>query len=337
MNHVILPILVVMLAALPILTDVVPMLAGRDPSKLGYPNYWLQRKYDGTRVMVYKYGNVVRMIPRSFKNDYASRYPDIVAELRKFPVDFVMDTELTFFLNGTDIDDFVGALAVEARAGHYYKLMAFDLLEIMGTDITNKPIEERCKLLKELLSHRTFKYIAFVATHENKPGKCKEIIDNGGEGCVLKRKGSPYVPGSRSFWFKVKKKKTADCIIGGTLVGEGVRASTFGSLILVQYLQTEKGLVPICVGAASGFTNAEGASLHERIMRTPAVPQPACPWKGTRKVQKYISTRGKNALVAEIEYMERTRDNQLRHPVFIRLRDDKAAEDCIVEQGDESV
>jgi len=69
---------------------------------------------------------------RSWINDYAPRFPEIVEEIRKLPVEAcVLDSELTFFKKGTDKDVFVTALAnPETKKPYVAKAMVFDVLYV---------------------------------------------------------------------------------------------------------------------------------------------------------------------------------------------------------------
>ena len=89
-----------------------------------------QRKFDGTRTFIIKAGDKVVLRGRSWINDYAPKFPELVAEVRLLPVeDCVLDSELTFFKKGTDRDVFVTALAnPETKKGYTAKLMVFDAL-----------------------------------------------------------------------------------------------------------------------------------------------------------------------------------------------------------------
>ena len=91
------------------------------------PDYWMERKFDGTRVITVIKDNRPRMYGRS-GNEYTERYPEIVEELKQFP-DGKYDGELTFFeKDGTE--RFVTCLVrpeTKAKMNYYYFL--FDIIE----------------------------------------------------------------------------------------------------------------------------------------------------------------------------------------------------------------
>ena len=76
------------------------MLANRGTeADLDHPGYVAQRKYDGIRVIVIRDGDRVILRGRSWKNDFADRYPDLVEAIRRYPLKrFVADAAFTFTL-----------------------------------------------------------------------------------------------------------------------------------------------------------------------------------------------------------------------------------------------
>jgi bifunctional non-homologous end joining protein LigD len=115
------------------------MLAKTDGKYLEFPGYISEQKYDGTRCVIIKKGQIVRLFGRSW-NEYTSRYPKIIAEARKLRCKTcVLDSELTFFKDSQDI--FITALATpETKKNYIIKLMVFDVLEIDGYNVRGKTL-----------------------------------------------------------------------------------------------------------------------------------------------------------------------------------------------------
>jgi len=131
-----------------------PMLAERGTEEdIKKPEYWEQRKLDGSRCLIVKDGDRVEMRGRSWINDFAPRFPEIVKEIRKLPVEScVLDSELTFFRKGTDKDVFITALASpETKKGYTAKAMVFDVLYVEDYDLRDLPLEDRLDILKEII------------------------------------------------------------------------------------------------------------------------------------------------------------------------------------------
>ena len=94
------------------------------------------------------------------------------------------------------------------RKDHLVSVCAFDLLELNGQDMRDRPLEERKAALKMLLrrSHpgiaynRHFDVEGSIVFHQ----ACKL----GCEGIVSKRLGSPHRSGRSADWIKVKNPAT---------------------------------------------------------------------------------------------------------------------------------
>lgn len=301
-----------------------PMLCkDGDEAMLGRARMILQRKYDGSRVMVYKQGDSVKLLGRSFKNDFAPMYPKLTQAVRDLPCEeCILDAELTFFQDGLDV--FVTALATEETKSQYdVRLVVFDALYTSEAgSLINSPCCDRIAYLQRFL--QGFVGPIEMALTSDNPAKHKEIyqkiIKQGGEGVVLKESYSPYVPGKRAHWFKVKKAQTTECVVMGVTKGTGVREETFGALILGQY-DTEGNLQP--VANCSGFTQAELQEMHTQILNLPEHSYPHL-----KKIRGEVQRLVEPTLVVEVEFMARTDSQKLRFPRFIRFREDKNPTEC---------
>jgi len=302
-----------------------PMLAGEDGRFLGQRGWYLQEKYDGTRCILFKLKNgKIVMMGRSWKNDFAPRFPEIVKEAKRLRCKTcILDGELTFFKHGRD--EFVTALATEEIKKQYtVKLMVFDILSIDGKNIENKPIEERMKILKKVIPS-SLKHIEIVKTYKQEK-RFKQLFKKitkpprQGEGVVLKEKHSPYVEDSRAYWVKVKKEKTADCVIVGITEGRGWRKPYFGALILAQY--DDDGKLHF-VGKCSGFDTETLKRFYKQFQKMkPPSKKPI--EANIPNVKKWLPPK----IVVEIKYIERTPYGIFRFPVFLRERKDKRPQEC---------
>jgi bifunctional non-homologous end joining protein LigD len=142
----------------------------------------------------------------------------------------------------------------------------------------------------------------------------------GFEGLVAKRLHSVYVEGRSHDWSKVKVNQEDEFIIVGYTEPSGSRAH-FGALLLGAY----KGRTLQYVGkVGTGFDRKNLASLYRKFqpLKRKSAAIEDLP-RGT-----FLSPK----LVAQISYTELTKDGKLRHPVFLGLRDDKAANDVSLPQ-----
>jgi bifunctional non-homologous end joining protein LigD len=106
--------------------------------------------------------------------------------------------------------------------------LAFDLLRIGRRSLLRNPYQQRRALLEGLGLRGTG-----IEVPPTFPGDAAVVLtaslDQGLEGVVLKRSGSPYTPGRRSgSWLKIRHIRTLDVIIGGWVPGSGYRSAVAG-------------------------------------------------------------------------------------------------------------
>jgi len=301
-----------------------PMLAEEGGEKdLERHSYYEQRKMDGTRCLIIKDGDRVEMRGRSWINDYAPRFPEIVEEIRKLPVEScVLDSELTFFKKGTDKDVFLTALAgSETKKPYTAKAVVFDVLYVEDHDLKNLPFTDRQEVLLDMVPDE-LKHLDVVKTvKKGKKAYFEKLGKMGGEGVVLKERKSPYREGERtSEWLKVKHWKSDEAVVVGYTHGKGARAKTFGSLILAQRDKDGKWRY---IGRTSGFSDEEMTQLLQK-MRKLEVSKPSADVPTEVDVKAWV----KPEIVVEVKYYERTPEGILRFPDYLRERNDKTPEDC---------
>ena len=300
-----------------------PMLANRGTEKdLDRPGYIAERKYDGTRIVVIRDGDRVILRGRSWKNDFASRYPELVEEIRRFPCkQFVADAELTFFKKGTDEDVMLTALAKPSTQKLYdLKLMFFDVLHIGTSDVTGQPIERRFQKLKGLIPKKGFKLVDIVeVATQNQKRFYQDIVKKNGEGVMLKRLGSTYQENARnSDWLKVKKSQTDDAIILGYTRGNGARSGSFGSLVLGK--PDGKGGYRLVGEAGTGFKAKDLKAIQRELEKIEIKSQKVN--ESVPDIESWV----KPSIVVEVKFHELSKNKKYRHPSFVRIRDDKTPE-----------
>lgn len=289
-----------------------------------YEGEWVaQVKFDGTRIIAIKENDTVIFQTRSGKSDLAGEYPELVELLRnKKAGQFIIDGELTF-RNRDGKEVFLTGKAKESREGLTAHLSLFDILELDGRNYRTMPLTERLKHLDVFVKGETSCTLGVVVSHESKFNELYDfIIKSGGEGIVLKKKDSIYEDGKRSkYWLKVKRVETHDCFVIGLMKGEGKFADLFGSVVLGQY---EGDKIKV-VGACSGFDDATRNQIYDVIIAQPSYESfPVT----ARRMHHYVK-RVAPILPMEIECMERHANGMMRHPRFLRFRDDKKESDCV--------
>lgn len=147
-------------------------------------------------------------------------------------------------------------------------------------------------------------------SHEEIQAIYAEHRANGLEGAMVKPWDGHYVKKKGHLWMKIKAEETADLRVIGWFEGEaGTRlAGKFAG-----YIVDHKG-VEVRVGG--GYKHAMLEEIDATVRDVPAGPAYVAGGKVCRK----FGTTGR---LMEVEYHEVTPDGSLRHPRFVRWRDDK--------------
>lgn len=136
-----------------------------------------------------------------------------------------------------------------------------------------------------------------------KVGRLEAWKAEGAEGAVYKRKDAPYTGGYSRDWVKHKFDNTLDAWVFGYLPGNGKYKGLIGSLYLAL---VDKNGKFVTIGRTGGMTDVVRKELTERL------------------------DKGEQFAV-EVKYERWTNGDRLRHPRFLRVRDDLTTENCTVE------
>ena len=190
----------------------------------------------------------------------------------------------------------------------------FDILEVDGEDLADRPLlERRARLARAIRPSPAVQLTE--AWRGDSQARFAEACRAGWEGLIAKRADAPYTPGRSKDWLKLKCAWEQEFVIGGYTDPAGSR-SDFGALLVGYY---ERGLLRYAGKVGTGYTAATlrdlGARLHElETAESPFVDVRPVP-RGTHWTQP--------ELVAQIGFAEWTNDGRLRQPRFFGLRDDK--------------
>ena len=198
---------------------------------------------------------------------------------------------------------------------------AFDLLGFEDFDLRSLPLLERKRLLREILPEAgPLRYVDHLA--ERGEDFYTGVRGLGLEGMVAKRAGSPYLGGRSAAWLKIRAERSGDFVIVGFTLPEGAEGG-----LRALHVAALDGPRLVWVGkVGTGFSAARVRELQE-LLEPLRREQPSAVGDLPRgKGQVWVEPR----LVAEIKFIEITDAGHLRHPVFVRLRDDKRPEDCLL-------
>jgi bifunctional non-homologous end joining protein LigD len=211
----------------------------------------------------------------------------------------------------------------DSGSGHllYY---VFDLLYFRGHDLTDLPLLRRKELLKKILPSTPK---IRLSNHVLKEGILFYNVakEKGLEGIIAKHSQSLYEAGKRSRqWLKVKTQLTQEAVIAGFTDPGGGR-KYFGALVLGIY----KGDELMYIGhAGGGFTEKDLKSIREKL---DLLSQKECPFPLKPETNAPV-TWVKPELVCDVALSGWTEDGVMRHPVFLRLREDKTGREAVRER-----
>ncbi len=296
---------------------------------------WLYEvKFDGFRALCLRDAAKLSLISRNGKS-LKERYPTVASAVGKLPVkSAVLDGEIVA-VDAEGRSSFQLLQSYQAPGGHRAPLLyyLFDLLHLDGRDLLTLPLQDRKQLLQQLLLHAP-PTLRFSASLEAPPrALLRELKRQGLEGLMAKLKDSPYEPGKRSgAWSKFKWSAEQEFVIGGYTPPKGARGY-FGA-ILVGYYQGAKLLFASKVGA--GFDQKLLQTLHaafQTLVRQdcPFVNLPERLPGGLGPAEMRKCTWLEPKLICQVRFTEWTRDQHLRHPLFLGMRDDKLAKEVIRE------
>ena len=291
---------------------------------------WLyELKFDGIRAIALKDGDKANLISRN-ENELRARFSEIADAIKQLPIkECVIDGEVVALdEEGRSSFQLLQALEMEGHKAPV-RFYVFDLLQLNGKSLLKLPVEQRKQTLAKICEDvpEPVRYSGEIA------GDAKtllsEVKKRGLEGLIGKERKSLYEPGRRSgAWIKLKCVHEQEFVIGGYTPPGGSR-KYFGA-ILVGYYEGDRLKFAGKVG--SGFTAKSLSILHKKFQ---SETRDDCPFvdlpskQGGQWVQGLTPSMMRRMhwvnpkFVAQIKFAEWTRDEKLRQPVFLGLRDDK--------------
>ena len=290
-------------------------------------------KFDGFRGLALKNGPEVRLISRN-NRELGSKFPGVLSALRQLPCNqLLLDGELVALdQNGRSSFQLLqgsGEVSSETAGLFFY---AFDLLNVNGRDTTGLPLMKRKALLQTLIKGKSdcIRFSDIITGDiKNVSAAMKQMAL---EGLIAKKRNSVYEIGSRSgAWIKFKWGYEQEFVIGGYTDPEGSRPF-FGSVLVGYY----DGTRLIFVGkVGTGFNTKLLKSLYDRFqkIRAERTPFSNLPERGgvIGPSQMKFCNWVQPELVCQVRFTEWTRDNHLRQPVFLGIREDKDALEVVKE------
>jgi ATP-dependent DNA ligase len=319
---------------------ILPMEAKSVPSLPAGANWVYEPKWDGFRCLALKDGKTISLQGKSGK-PLGRYFPEVREAIASIGLDkLALDGEILIRIDGAlsfdalqmrlhPAESRIRKLSIETPA----VFTAFDtLLSETGKDISAEPFERRRKALSNISAkskHQQVSLTKQTASLKTAQG----WLDNGvagTDGVIAKETDLDYRFGERAM-LKVKRMRTADCVVGGFRYAQG--SELVGSLLLGLY--NDRGLLDH-VGFTSAFAKEDKKALTARLEKLVGPPgftgdAPGGPsrWATERSAEwQPLKTK----LVVEVSY-DHVTGGRFRHGTrLLRWRPDKAPKQCTMEQ-----
>jgi ATP-dependent DNA ligase len=310
------------------------------------PGWLYEPKWDGFRCLAFRSGD--RVVLQSKSGQPLGRYfPELVEALGAVAARrFVLDGEIVIPTDdGLSFDDLLQRIhPAESRVRRLAHetpatLLAFDLLvDARGDGTTGRPLAQRRAALEDFFATvpPTPRLRLSPATPEQATAeRWMRERARGLDGVVAKRLDAAYLSGERSAMQKVKRLRTADCVVGGFRYATS--GGEVGSLLLGLY--DAVGLLHH-VGFSSSFTAGERRAL--RGILEPLIGPPGFTGHAPGGPSRWSDRRSMDweplrpELVCEVRW-DHFSGGRFRHGTkLLRWRPDKAPAACTLDQVEPS-
>ncbi|HTU42467.1 MAG TPA: ATP-dependent DNA ligase [Candidatus Aquilonibacter sp.] len=306
------------------------------------PNWQYEPKWDGFRCVAFRDGKRIDLISKSGK-PLGRYFPELVAALASLKArQFVLDGEIVIPVDGNLSFDHL-LMRIHPAASRIEKLShetpcVFIVFDLLVDDKGKSLVEEALELRRPELEKFAAKYFNATQTIRLSPvaldlGVARKWFHMGValDGVIAKRRDLSYQSGERTGMQKIKRHRTADCVVGGFRYLE--KKPVAGSLLLGLY--NEQGQLDH-VGFTSSFQAKDRPALTrklEKIIRPPGftgkAPGGLSRWSTKRSMEWQPL---KPELVAEVQFDHFT-GGRFRHGTkFLRWRPEKSPRQCTLRQ-----
>lgn len=330
------------------LVPVRPALAGGTADEIKRYPVWVERKYDGVRLMLHKSsdtrGAILCGAYTRNRGDWLELVPGLSQSIASLPCrSAILDGELHGFVptpRGArpatvyDVHQFVQGDRSQRLQLRY---AAFDLLYVDGQDCTGQPLSARRQRLQAVLAGGLGDYLPVpLAVSDGQLASNPEELNRlyqhfraqGYEGVIAKDLGGSYRLAARDpSWLKRKPALTLDLALTGAVfaVVEKDRHHMFGSYVIAA--RNEQGALED-IGDVAGLDRTRDLEIQSEIMREGLITG--------RRIERASASGTRNGLelrphiVATIRFEGVVKDAisgrlSLRSPTLVYLRSDKAA------------
>ncbi|HEV7623170.1 MAG TPA: non-homologous end-joining DNA ligase, partial [Amnibacterium sp.] len=327
----------------PLPRPVKPMLATANGRPMPSEHWSLEMKWDGVRAIAELTPDGVVLTSRN-ELDLTATYPELAALAGAIEAESaVLDGEIVA-LDGQGRPSFAllqqrfgltrpGDVERVRRTAPVH-LFLFDLLELDGAGLIDRPHRERRALLERLVTRvgpiEVPPVVADATGDDLGPAVDDAMATSrrlGLEGVVAKRSDGAYLLGSRSGdWLKLKHERAQEVVVGGWKPGAGRREGGVGALLLG--VPTEGGLAYVGK-VGTGFTDKDLDAIGARLARRERATSPFLDVPRPDAKDAHWVTPD---LVGEVRFAEWTATGRLRQPSWRGWRPDKRPADVVRER-----
>ncbi len=326
----------------PIAKDYPPMEAKPAVALPAGPEWQYEPKWDGFRCLAFRSGEEVDLQSKAGK-PLTRYFPELAAEIAKLKAkQFLIDGEIVIpFDGGLSFDQLL--MRIHPSSSRVEKLsretpclfIVFDLLvDADGKSLVGHPLEERRSALQQF-ALKNFRDGGMIrlspVTLEIEAARKWFHMGVALDGVVAKRRDMDYQSGKRTGMQKIKKMRTADCVIGGFRYL--AKEPLVGSLLLGLY--NEQGKLDH-VGFSSSISAEQRPGLTRKLKKL--IKPPGFTGKAPGGPSRWSTERSTEwepldgSLVAEVQFDHFT-GGRFRHGTkFLRWRPDKNPEQCTQKQ-----
>jgi ATP-dependent DNA ligase len=329
---------------LPFQPPLAPMEAKHVATLPSVDGWQFEPKWDGFRAIAFRDGKEVSLSSRK-ELPFNRYFPEVVEAVRTLPERrLVLDGEIVIFTGdgkGLDFDALLQRIhPAESRVRRLARetpasFIVFDLLARKDRDLRGRPLRDRRAALELVMEPAEPPLHLSPNTYDRRLATrwLESFVVQGLDGVVAKRLDAIYRSGEREM-LKVKRERTADCVVIGFRWAKDLKGEAVGSLLLGLYGPDGELWQ---VGFSSGFTQAARRELVKTLQPhregTSAEPPPGQMAMSRWAHGKDLSyEKLRPELVVEVAFDQVT-GHRIRHGSrFVRWRPDKPPAQCTFEQ-----
>ena len=280
-----------------------PMLLEEINKPFNSKDYLFEIKFDGYRALIFASPKEVIVMSRNLK-DITYLYPELLSLKSLVKKKVIFDGEIVSFVNGKpsfsklqERSHLKNKLKIKEEALNApITFMAFDIL-YEDKELTNLPLIKRKEYLEKYLDNEVFIKTKYI----NEDGKdlYKMVQKENLEGIIAKLQNSPYLINTRSnYWIKIKNYQ-------------------YGTFWVIGYIEKETNYV---ITLLLGEKENKEFLLVGKVNMAKKNPL----YKKIKKIRIIQKNKDENIiepkLKCQVKYLERTKSNNLRQPVFVKER-----------------